>query len=168
MVPGTNVANCNIALLSDCIGCNLSHWGESDFCLIANRRAGISIAVVPAMGVKRLEDLDAFKLAVEFKLAVYSLVRRHREAYLDLRWRSQLYEAAADVESDIAEGWRRFRKREICQFFRYALASLEEAKRRLMDGVHRGHYSESSMEPVLVLGRRCGAATMAFMKSLGG
>ena len=106
------------------------------------------------MGVKRLEDLVAFKLAVEFKLAVYSLVRDHRNAYLDFRWRSQLFEAAADVESDIAEGWRRFRKRELCQFFRYALASLEEAKRRLIDGVHRGHYSQSSAEPVLVLGRR--------------
>jgi len=120
------------------------------------------------MGVRRLEDLIAFKLAVEFKLAVYALVRQHRDAYTDLRGRSQLFEAAADVESDIAEGWRRFRKRELCQFFRYALASLEEAKRRLIDGVHRGHYSQSSAEPVLVLGRRCGAATMAFMKSLGG
>jgi four helix bundle protein len=128
----------------------------------------MSIAIILGMGVKRLEDLDAFNLAVEFKLAVYSLVRRHREAYSDLRWRSQLYEAAVAVESDIAEGWRRFRKREICQFFRYALASLEEAKRRLIDGVSRGHYSQASAEPVLVLGRRCGAATMGFMKSLGG
>ena len=118
------------------------------------------------MGVKRLEELDAFNLAIEFKLAVYSLVRRHRNAHSDLRWRSQLYEATAAVESDIAEGWRRFKKGELCQFFRYALASLEEAKRRLIDGVHRGHYPQSAVDPVLTLGRRCGAATFAFMRGL--
>jgi four helix bundle protein len=134
--------------------------------VIATIDLASALPVVSGMGVKRLEDLDAFNLAVEFKLAVYSLVRRHRDANNDFRWRSQLFDAALAVESDIAEGWRRFRKREICQFFRYALASLEEAKRRLIDGVHRGHYSQSLAEPVLVLGRRCGAATMEFMKSL--
>ena len=117
------------------------------------------------VGVARLEDLDAFQLALEFKLGVYSLVRKHGEAYRDFRWRSQLYDASLSVESNVAEGWRRFKKGETCQFFRYALASLEEAKRRLIDGVHRGYYSEGAIGPLLVLARRCGAATLAFIRS---
>ena len=118
------------------------------------------------MGVKRLEHLAAFQLAVEFKTNIYAIVRQHPEAYRDYRWRSQLFEAAADVESDIAEGWRRFKGKQICQFFNYALASLEEAKRRLIDGIHRGYFTEAECEPILVLGRRCGAATRAFMRTL--
>ena len=117
------------------------------------------------MGVQRIEDLDAFQLALEFKLGVYSLVRGHAEAYKDLRWRSQLFEASLSVESNLAEGWRRFKKGETCQFFRYALASLEEAKRRLIDGVHRGYYSEAAIAPLLFLARRCGAAILAFIRS---
>ena len=118
------------------------------------------------MGAKTLEELNAYQLCVRFKRGVYALVRKHPEAYRDFKWREQLWSAVADAEADIAEGWRRWRKNEMCQFLRYALASLEEAQRRLIDGVHRGYYGQAECEPVLVLGRRCGAATMALMRSL--
>ncbi len=118
------------------------------------------------MGVKRLDDLAAYQLSVEFKKRVYAIVRGHPEADRDLRYRSQLFEAVASVEANIAEGWRRFAAGEIAQFLRFALASLEEAKRRLADGVHRGYFTERECGPILVVGRRCGAATMALWRSL--
>ena len=49
------------------------------------------------MGVKRLEDLVAYQLALEFKKRVYALVRENPEAFRDYRYRSQLFEA---VEGD--------------------------------------------------------------------
>ena len=125
-----------------------------------------SLRLSRCVGVKRLEELAAYQLAVQFKRGVYGLVRARPEAYRDYRWRAQLFEAARGGESNIAEGWRRFQKRQICQFFRYALASLEEARRCLLDGVDRGYFKHEDCEPLIVLARRCGAATLAFMKSL--
>jgi len=118
------------------------------------------------VGINTLDELIAHQLCVRFKRAVYALVRKHPEAFRDYKWRDQLWSAVVDAEADIAEGWRRWRKNEMCQFLRYALASLEEAQRRLIDGVHRGYYREAECEPVLTLGRRTGAATMALMRSL--
>jgi four helix bundle protein len=118
------------------------------------------------MGVKKLEDLMAFKLAVEFKLAVYELLRGHPEAARDARYADQLRDAASSVEANLAEGWRRFAARDMAQFVRIALASLEEAKVRVRDGAHRGHFSDAECESALRLGHRCGAATMALLRAL--
>ena len=68
------------------------------------------------MGVQRLEDLRAFTLAVQFKLAAYQLVRQHPAADADSRFRSQLFDAAASVEMNIAEGWRRHAAGEFWEF----------------------------------------------------
>ncbi len=118
------------------------------------------------MGVRRLEDLVAYQLAVEFKLSVYRLIREHQAAQRDLRYCDQLREAASSVEANLAEGWRRYVARDMAQFVRYSLASLEEAKVRVRDGVHRGHFADRDCADTLTLGDRCGAATMALLKSL--
>jgi hypothetical protein len=89
--------------------------------------------------VKKRDELMAYQLCVRFKRGVYALVRKHPEAYRDYKWREQLWSAVADAE---------------------------EAQRRLIDGVHRGYYTEAECEPVLVLGRRSGAATMGLLRSL--
>jgi four helix bundle protein len=119
-----------------------------------------------AMGVKRLEDLAAFQLAVSFKLDVYRLIREQPEAANDWRFRSQLFAAAAGVESNIAEGWRRHRAAEMATFLRYARASLAEAERWLHDGVARGYYPVAALESAVEHCHRCGAATTALWKSL--
>jgi hypothetical protein len=41
------------------------------------------------MGVKRIDELAAFQLAVSFKLEVYALVRLHPQASNDWRFRDQ-------------------------------------------------------------------------------
>ena len=118
------------------------------------------------MGVKKLEDLVAFLLAVEFKRGVYRIVRASPDAWADLRYRSQIFDAARSVEANIAEGWKRFSAGDMARFFRIALGSLEEAKRRLMDGVDSGYFTEADCADTLVLGNRCGAALTALSKTM--
>jgi four helix bundle protein len=118
------------------------------------------------MGIKRLGDVIAFTLALEFKRRVYGLMRKSPDAWKDLRYRSQLFAAVGSVEANIAEGWRRFVAGEINTFLRYALGSLEEAKCRLRDGVDRGYFTAAECDPILEIGNRCGAATMGLWKSL--
>ena len=120
------------------------------------------------MGVKKLDDLVAFLLAVEFKRGIYRIVRSSPDAWADLRYRSQIFDAARSVEANIAEGWKRFSAADMARFFRIALGSLEEAKRRLMDGVDSGYFSAADCKDTLVLGNRCGAALTALWKSLRG
>ena len=127
---------------------------------------GTVLALFASMAIRKLEDMAAFQLALDFKLRVDKLVREHPLAQRDLRYRDQLFDAASGVESNIAEGWRRFAAREMCQFLRYGMASLEEAKRRVRDGIHRGHFSAEACAELLNVGDRCGAATMALWKSL--
>ena len=86
---------------------------------------------------KRLENLNAFKLATEFKLEVYKLITDHPRAERDFKYRGELREAVSSVESNLAEGWRRYRRRDMANFVRIAQASAEEAKVRLRDGIHR-------------------------------
>ncbi len=118
------------------------------------------------MGIGRLEDLQAFQLAVQLKLEIYRLVRTHSEAGQDWRYRDQLFDAALGGESNIAEGWRRHKAGEMCQFLRFALASLEETGRRLRDGVDRGYWSSESTQVALTLCDRSIGATTNLWKSL--
>lgn len=118
------------------------------------------------MGVKRLDELIAFKQAVAFKVEVYAMVRRSAMAERDCRFRDQLFDAASSVEANIAEDWRRFGAADLIRFFRYASGSLEEARVRLLDGVDRGYFTRDSCENALSHAARCGAALTNFIKSL--
>ena len=113
-----------------------------------------------------MDDLIAYQRAVAFKEAVYAVFDAHPAAARDLRYRSQLFDAAASVEANIAEGWGRWGAGEMCQFLRYATASLLEAERRFLDGVGRGHFTKDHCAVALVEARRCLAATSRLRRSL--
>jgi four helix bundle protein len=119
-----------------------------------------------AVGVQRLADLIAYQRAVAFKVAVYRVVAAHPSAAADWRFRSQLFDAASSVESNIAEGWGRRIAGEMRQFLRYATGSLFEAERRLLDGVARGYYARGECEEALGEARRCLTATSRLARSL--
>ena len=118
------------------------------------------------MGVRRLEDLIAWQLSVEFKRAVYRLIRAHGRADRDFKYRSQLFDSASSAEANVVEGFERYRAREFRLFLSYARASNAEAQRWLADGIDRGHFTKEACEPVLVLGRRAGAAIARLQQSL--
>ena len=118
------------------------------------------------MGVKTVEELIAFQLAREFKLETYRITRESPEACRDLKFKSQLFEAASGVESCIAEGFGRWLASEFAQFLRYAVASLAESEVRLRDGVDRGHFTADTVAPAHLLAKRCRTATLRLFKSL--
>jgi four helix bundle protein len=118
------------------------------------------------MGVQRLEDLTTWQVARAFKLEVYRVVRANPAANGDLRLRSQLMEAAASVESNIAEGFVRHSAGDFARFQAYSRASSREALVRLQDGVDRGHFTESEIAEAVQLGNRTIALITALTNSL--
>ncbi len=118
------------------------------------------------MGVQKLEDLLAYKAAREFKLAVYRVAQTSSGVRNDDRYRQQLFDAAASVEMNVAEGFRRFSAAEFCQFLRYSRASLEEAQRWLDDGVARGYFSSSEIRELQPLAETAARMSMGLWRSL--
>jgi four helix bundle protein len=118
------------------------------------------------MGVRRLEDLAAYQLAVSFKREVYAVLKSSPEAMRDWSYRDQLRESALGGEANIAEGFSRFVAAEIAQFCRYAVSSLREAQVRLKDGIDRGYFSEVRCKEALQLCDRAIGATTRFHQSL--
>jgi four helix bundle protein len=130
------------------------------------RALALNLRVCRTMGVKRLEDLQAFQRADAFKLEVYRLANASEMARSDERYRSQLFDAAASVGANIAEGWKRFSAAELCQFLRYARGSLEESLVWLNDGVARGYFDIATIGSALQLADQCGATIIALWRSL--
>jgi four helix bundle protein len=118
------------------------------------------------MGVERLDDLIAWRLAVEFRDAVYGLMRKGGPAAADFKYRNQLCNAAASTTANIAEGFHRAGAREFRQFLSYARASLAEAEDRLKDGIARGYFTADACAAALLLAKRCSMAILRLIQSL--
>ena len=118
------------------------------------------------MGAKTLDELVAYQLARRFKLEIYALLRDSALATADHRFKYQITDAASGVESNVGEGFYRFRPAEFAQFLRYALASLAESELRLRDGIDRGYYAEASTTVAFRYAKRCRCAMRALHKSL--
>lgn len=101
-----------------------------------------------------------------FKLGVYELIRRSPEAQADARFRHQVANAASGAEANIAEGFRRYGARDFARFLTYAIASLEEAVRRVQDGIDRGYFSAACCRDILRLGDEAGKVTNGLRRTL--
>ena len=118
------------------------------------------------MGFKTLEEIKAYRAARAFKLEVYRLVRSRPAAEADHRFRSQLFEAAASAEANIAEGFRRYSTGDFSHFLRISRSSLEEARCRLQDGVDRGHFSNADCREALELAEEAARLIVGLIVSL--
>jgi four helix bundle protein len=116
-------------------------------------------------GVRAFTDLDCWKLANELKLGVYGLIRTG-DAARDFEFRDQLRNAAASAPRNIAEGFGRYRPREMSQYLRVANGSLMETANHLQDGVDRGYFRPSDITPLVTLAKRASAATTRWMRYL--
>jgi four helix bundle protein len=117
------------------------------------------------MGVQRVDDFEAFRLAQEFKREAYRVVSGNALAARDVPWRQQVFDSASGVESCMAEGFKRRTPGEFARFLRYSLASLEEATRWLRDGVDRGYYGPQVITGALALARQCDAVMEGLYRS---
>ena len=100
-------------------------------------------------GVKRYEDLDAWRIADELKLEVYALT------------------AAGPASRDIAEGFGRFRPADNARFAEFAVSSTMETKESLKDGVDRGYLTPERVQPALELPERsiqCSVKYILYLK----
>ena len=118
------------------------------------------------MGVRTLKELDAYRLSVEFKGAVYGLVRGSAHASVDHRYRDQLFDAVLSASANIAEGFGRRTTKDFCQFLAYARGSVAEAITRLEDGIDRGHFTLQACQDAITLGQRTAAAIAGLQRSL--
>jgi four helix bundle protein len=110
------------------------------------------------VAVREFRELFAWQLADGFKAEVFALVKGSARADADVRFRSQLLDAASAVDKDIAEGFMRCSPRQLVLFLGYAVGSLAEAELRLADGIALGYFSETSCAPAFRLAKRAAAA----------
>jgi four helix bundle protein len=118
------------------------------------------------MGVRRVEELLAYQLSLEFKRSAYELVKAHPAAARDLRYRDQLCAAVSAVTANITEGFGRRTAREFRQYLSYARSSAGEAMMWLEDGVDRRHFPMDAIQEALVLGRRTAFMIARLQRSL--
>jgi four helix bundle protein len=107
--------------------------------------------------VRRFEDLDCYKLAVEIRREVLRLTRR-ASVRQDSRFTTQIRDSARGGPRNIAEGYSRFNPGEIVPFLSYAQGSLDETKNHMTDGQESGYFTADETQNVLVLIRRTQAA----------
>jgi four helix bundle protein len=110
------------------------------------------------MGARTYAELTAWQLAEQFKREVFRLQATSASAGRDLRYRSQLLEAAAVVEKDVAEGFLRASPGDFARFLGFALGSLAEAELRLRDGVLLGYFTDAACAESLQLAKRTSVA----------
>ena len=117
------------------------------------------------MGFKTLSDIVTYEFACNFKEGVYARLRQSAPASRELKFRSQLEEAASGVAANLAEGFGRKNPGEFAQFIRYALGSLMEAETRLQDGIQRGYFTEPDCRTTFRWAHRCRAAALGLHRS---
>jgi four helix bundle protein len=118
------------------------------------------------MGFSKIEDVIAYQLARAFKLRVYQLVRAHPDAYRDLGYREQLFDSARSGESNVREGFKRYKAPVFYLFLSYARSSIDEAVGWLADGVDSNYFTAAEIAPVAALGYRAIGAAAALQRSL--
>jgi four helix bundle protein len=94
-------------------------------------------------GVKSLDELRAWQLALKFKRAVYALIDAGVFA-TDFKLEGQLREASRSAASQIAEGFGRFNPGDNTRFVNMARASLVECRNHLLDAVDRRLITEEA------------------------
>jgi len=106
------------------------------------------------MGVRRFEELVAWQLADALQSEVYRLVFGSADARSDLRYKSQILDAADGIASNISEGFLRCSPGDFCRFLDYAVSSLGETERRLRNGIKRGYFDAAECSEALRYAKR--------------
>jgi four helix bundle protein len=117
------------------------------------------------MVVRRYQDFIAWQLGEQLKLDIFRIVLGSRKAKADLRFMSQILEAARSVPGNIAEGFLRCSPGDFARFLDYSIASIGEAERRLHDGAQLNYFAIEECADAFKLARRCLTACVRLKQS---
>jgi four helix bundle protein len=116
-------------------------------------------------GVKRFEDLAAWRLAVEVQTLADGLCGRPRPAR-DFKFRDQLADAAASAPRNIAEGFGRFGHTEFARFVCIARASEQEVLNHFRHALDSGYLSAEEFPGYETACRRALKASAGLLRYL--
>lgn len=116
-------------------------------------------------GVTRVEDLEAYKLAVQVRRRVFRLTNR-QPAASDFKFVGQIRDAARGGPRNIAEGFSRFAPNDFRLYLTYARSSLNELADELEDGFDSEYFTESERDEIRALIDRTNGAIARLMEYL--
>jgi four helix bundle protein len=89
-------------------------------------------------GIRRVEDIEAYQLAVALRRRVLGIVASGRIRN-DWKFIDQIRDSVRGASRNISEGFSRFAPGEFSQFLSYAKASLDETRNHIEDGFESGY-----------------------------
>src|SRR5262245_8267215 len=124
-------------------------------------------ALAKCMIVRRYQDLDCWKLAVQVKRKVYAILARPLVAK-DFKFCDQIRDSARSAPSNIFEGFGRFRPAENARFCEYAKSSLMETDNHLIDALDCGYVTKDEWKKLSTMADRAIGATTKYIAYLKG
>jgi four helix bundle protein len=149
-------------------------WEGGSFCLeipsdpckvLITRAAPVLQFWCSMAGAKRVEDLEAYKLAVQVRRRVFQLTKRTPVAS-DFRFVAQIRDAARGGSRNISEGFARFAPNEFRVYLSYARSSMSELEDELEDGFDSEYFTGSERNEVRALIERTIGAIAGLMEYL--
>jgi four helix bundle protein len=116
-------------------------------------------------GARRVEDLEAYQLAVQLRRRIFELTKREPAAS-DVKFVEQIRDAARGGSRNISEGFSRFAPTEFRQYLNYARSSLNEVKDEIEDGFDNEYFSEKERDDTRALLERANGAIARLMEYL--
>lgn len=116
-------------------------------------------------GIKRFEDIGAWQKGRAFVSSVYSVSEEGR-FQRDFALRDQIRGAVISIPSNIAEGFERYRPRELRQFLSIAKGSCAEVRTQLYLAYDVGYFDELRLKALLEEGEKLGRSIAAFRSSI--
>ena len=119
------------------------------------------------MIVRRYQDLDCWKLAVQVKRKVYEILARPVVAK-DFKFCDQARDSARSGPSNIAEGFGRYRPAENARFCEFAKSSLMETDNHMVDALDLAYVTKDEWRELSQLITRAIGATTKYIVYLKG
>ena len=119
------------------------------------------------MIVRRYQDLDCWKLAVQVKRKVYEIIARP-EVAKDFEFCDQARDSARSAPSNIAEGFGRYRPAENARFCEFAKSSLMETDNHMVDALDLAYVTKDEWKELSQLISRAIGATTKYIVYLKG
>jgi four helix bundle protein len=115
------------------------------------------------MPIENFRQLQCWQLANELRTAVAAICATQR-VVKHRRFCEGFTEAAGSVCHNTAEGFARYKSRQISQFFRWALASLSEVQDYLVECRARGFIDRADFDRLWDLAEHTKATLLKFKR----